>query len=125
MAGRLSQKQVEEDFYAECKAAGVPTYKSEKAHLGKTLKHGFFHMQGAYGGIQLQFHYKCGGVSSVSSGYVGAREMNTWLANFDPVSAYKHYRKKEIEFCKHQKANDERRRKGQLARAKAITGKGI
>ena len=106
MAGRLSQKQVEEDFYAECKAAGVPTYKSEKAHLGKTLKHGFFHMQGAYGGIQLQFHYKCGGVSSVSSGYVGAREMNTWLANFDPVSAYKHYHKKEIEVCKSKKIRE-------------------
>ena len=100
MAGRLSQKQVTEDFYSDCKAAGVPTYKSEKGNLGKTLKRGFFMIEGAYGGIKLVYQYKCGGVSSVSSGYVGARELNTWLANFDPVSAYKHYRKKEIEICK-------------------------
>lgn len=113
MAGRLSQKQVEEDFYAECKAAGVPTYKSEKANLGK-LKKGFFHIQGAYGGIQLQYHYKCGGVSSISSGYVGAREMYLWLANFDPVSSYRYYRKREIEICKSKKIR-EKAMKGRLA----------
>jgi hypothetical protein len=107
MAGRLSQKQVEDDFYAECKAAGVPTYKSEKGNLGgKTLKRGFFIMQGAHGGIQLQYHYKCGGVSSVSSGYVGAREMALWLANFDPASSYRYYRKREVEICKSKKTRE-------------------
>jgi hypothetical protein len=114
MAGRLSQKQVEEEFYAECKAAGVPTYKSEKVNFGKkNLKRGFFIMQGAYGGIKLQFQYKCGGVSSVSSGYVGAREMALWLANFDPVASYKSYHKREIEFCKSKQIR-EKAMKGRL-----------
>lgn len=110
MTTRLSQKQVADDFYEHCIGVGVPCLNK---HDGK---HGFFLLQGSYGGMQLQYKYICGGVSSLSSGFVGAREMYTWLRNFNPIATYKYYRKQEIEICKNRKESDQRRREGQERR---------
>ena len=97
MAQRLSQKMVEDDFYDECITMGVPCSTENN---GKT---GYFKIQYSYGGMQLQFKFMCGGSAGISSGFVGAREMSTWLKNFNPKTAYKVYRKEDIERCKNQK----------------------
>jgi hypothetical protein len=110
MATRLSQKQVADDFYERCIAYGVPCFNK---HDGKR---GFFHLQGSYGGMQLQYRYICGGTDNLSSGFVGAREMHIWLQNFNPVAMYKYWRKREIDLCKNRKENDQRRREGQERR---------
>lgn len=94
MTTRLSQKQVADDFYERCIAYDVPCLNK---HDGKR---GFFMLQYSYGGMQLQYRYVCGGVSGISSGFVGAREMYLWLSNFNPIANYKYYRKHEIEMCK-------------------------
>ena len=98
MTTRLSQKAVEDNFYEECIDLGVPCYHK---HDGKR---GFFLLQSSYGGLQLQYKMVSSGVIGISSGFVGAREMFTWLRNFDPVSQYKYYRKREIEILKSEKA---------------------
>ena len=97
MTTRLSQKAVADDFYEHCIGVDVPCLFK---HDGKR---GFFLLQFSYGGMQLQYKYICGGVSGLSSGFVGAREMYTWLRNFNPVSQYKYWRKREIELCKHKR----------------------
>jgi hypothetical protein len=100
MATRLSQKAVTDEFYEQCINAGVPCRPKHGANQG------YFLMQGSYGGIQVQYVYKCGGLSNISSGFVGAREMYLWLSNFDPKSAYKTYKKYEAQICK---SKEERR----------------
>lgn len=97
MTTRLSQKAVADDFYEDCINAEVPCLNK---HDGKR---GFFLIQYSYGGMQLQYKYICGGISSLSSGFVGAREMYTWLRNFNPKTTYKYYRSQEIKMCKSKK----------------------
>jgi hypothetical protein len=100
MTTRLSQKAVADDFYEDCINLGVPCLTK---HDGKR---GFFMLQSSYGGLQLQYRMVSSGVFGISSGFVGAREMYTWLRNFDPVSQYKYYRKREMAIIK---SNKERR----------------
>lgn len=107
---RLSQKQVEDDFYQMCKAAGVPCWLTEKKKPN-SKRRGFFQMGGAYGKIRVEYSYKCGGISDLS-GYRNARDMDLWLSNFNPKSAYREYQKRDKANCESQ----ERRRKAMMGR---------
>ena len=107
MATRLSQKQVTEYFYQMCKDAGVPT--TGKSPRGR--KRGFLTMGGAYGGIRVEYVYKCGGISNISSGFVGAREMLIWLSNFSPRAMYKYYQQQEKRVCESMKRRAEAQKK--------------
>jgi siroheme synthase (precorrin-2 oxidase/ferrochelatase) len=110
MVTRLSQKQVETEFYEECREAKVPCFHHHKANQGH------FMLQGSYGGLQLQYVYACGGVKSLTSGFVGAREMYNELRRFHLPTLYKNMRKMEAYICKDKKKKDEKRRAAQVRR---------
>lgn len=97
MASRLSQKQVEEMFYEQCRYAKVPA-KAGKKMKGGGYSRGFFSVGYAYGMMRIEWIAKCGGMMDVS-GYRGAREMYTWLQNFNYRGQYRYYRKWENGFC--------------------------
>jgi len=103
MTTRLSQKAVEEDFYEACISAGVPCAPKHAKNRG------YFLMQYSYGGMQLQYKLVCGGTMSITSGFIGAREMYNKLNYFYPERMYKSYRKDEIRICKSKKENERRR----------------
>jgi len=103
MAERLSQKMVADEFYEWCINEDVPCLNK---HDGKR---GFFLLQYSYGGMQLQYKSVCGGATGISSGFVGAREMDTWLKNFDPKSQYAYYRKIEIQRCNDMKKRGQKK----------------
>lgn len=94
---RLTQKQIEKMFYECCEDAGIPTTKSRRKSKTK-YRTGCFHVGGAYGKMCIEYELVCGGISSVS-GYLNARDMYNWLANFDPKRSYKEYRAYEKRVC--------------------------
>lgn len=85
-------------FLKWCKNAGVPT---DGKYNKKTERynHGFFTVGGAYGMMRIEWVMKCGGSRDVS-GFMGAREMFTWLQNFDPKTQAKYLRKRDEADCK-------------------------
>jgi hypothetical protein len=106
---RLSQKQVTDEFYKRCEDLNIPTHLKERGNVYKSgekkgqNKKGFLFMQSAYSGIQIQYVCISGGIYSLTSGFIGAREMLDKIYNIELKKQYDYYRKIDLRILEDRK----------------------
>lgn len=84
---RISQKMVEARFKEICRNQKIPLF-DDRNYDNSKYRTGALTMGGAYGMIRVEFVYPKSSSTYDLSGYLNAREMESWLRYTDLKAAY-------------------------------------